>query len=191
MENIMEKLVPGKKYHIEINGQKAVDMAYAILNSKCYSVIHINGSFAAQMEVAIDEPGMYNGRPNKWVSFGYIPYEMIEKVINWLSENGFSGFFTIIQQEDEQDSDYVPNYPAYEITIPDNFKNEGEKTMEIFKNGYKYELTENDPFGYRINKYELKNGKYELIDFIIGVTKYSLLYYFDHPETRYDNHKNF
>ena len=64
------------------------------------------------------------------------------------------------------------------------------KAMKAWeKGGYTYYLFKNICIpGYCIEKYDI-NGEH--IDTIIGSTWYSLVYYFEHPETRYDNHKDF
>lgn len=68
------------------------------------------------------------------------------------------------------------------------FKKAALNTWE--KNGYTYYLFKNNSIpGYNITKYDSVSG--EEVDCIIGSTWYSLVYYFEHPETRYENHKDF
>lgn len=105
MEKIRSIIHEGKEYRIAVNGQKAVDIANKINAGKCYSRIKINDSFAAQMEVTIDEDGEYNGRKNKWVDFSFIPANMVESVIIWLEENGFSGCFALFTDEEETEKE--------------------------------------------------------------------------------------
>lgn len=76
-------------YTISINGQKAVDVGYRITAGRCYKRLE-NG--IAQLEVVVDDPGTYNGNPNKWVDVSYIKTGSdVEKVINILAKLGFSG----------------------------------------------------------------------------------------------------
>lgn len=86
-------------YYIAVNGQKAVDLARKIIGNKCYLALMPNGKWLTQIEVVIDEPGNYNGKPNKWVDFSFINPEDIETVIKWLKENGFSGCFAYMANE--------------------------------------------------------------------------------------------
>ena len=50
-----------------INGQKAVDAGYKFQGNYCYRGIYNHGKRIAQLEVVVDEPGEYNGYPQKWV----------------------------------------------------------------------------------------------------------------------------
>ena len=68
------------------------------------------------------------------------------------------------------------------------FEKNAIKTWE--KNGYIYCLFKNKCMpGYNITKYNSTTG--EEVDYIIGAAWYSLVYYFEHQETRYDNQKDF
>lgn len=88
-----------KQFNIAINGQKAVDAAYAFIGSSCYRGIYNHGKRIGQMEVVIDEDGYYNGNPNKWVDVTVLEQKQIETVINQLSRIGFKGCPCIIQEE--------------------------------------------------------------------------------------------
>ena len=92
-----------KSYTISLNGQKAVNIGYAIQQNHCYHVINDNNRFVGQLEVVIDEEGYYNGFPNKWVAVSYINRNDIKKVIDILGNIGFSGFPAIISEETEVD----------------------------------------------------------------------------------------
>ena len=106
MDCIMKKsdclrlVQPGRRYVIEVNGQKAVDAARAFIGSRCYRQLQIGGAFAAQIEVVIDEPGTYNGHSNKWISVSFIPAAMVPAVMAWLENNGFSGCLASLANED-------------------------------------------------------------------------------------------
>ena len=108
----------GKKYCISVNGERAVKLGYEFTAGKCYRAVMINNRFSGQLEVVIDNEGTYNGRPNKWISISYIPVNMVVQVIAWLEDNGFSHCFATIQEEDEQESDYLPDTKEYTFYIP-------------------------------------------------------------------------
>ena len=91
---------PEKRYTISVNGQQAVDAARAFVGSKCYKQILIGGKFAAQCEIVIDYPGEYNGLPNKWVAFSFIPADMVQAVFAWIESNGFSGCLATFENEE-------------------------------------------------------------------------------------------
>jgi len=79
-------------YVIAINGQTAVDAGYTFCNGYCYRQLTVDGKFIAQIEVVVDEPGTYNGNPNKWVDAAYIKTgKDVEKALSALASIGFSG----------------------------------------------------------------------------------------------------
>lgn len=119
----------GTEYCISVNGQCAVNQAKKIIGNKCYQPIFQN-SFIGQIEITIDEPGEYNGLPKKWVSISFIPHNKIDKVISWLQDNGFSDMLSVIQQEDPQDSDFVPDFPEYRFIVPTYNKNQEETELD-------------------------------------------------------------
>lgn len=125
MESIKKILTDGKQYTISVNGKKAVDIASHINSGKCYSALKINGQFAGQIEVTIDDDGMYNGRPNKWVDISFIPSEMVFSVIAWLTNNGFSGCFAYIAEESGNGDELVFSIP--EQMQNSNIINHGDK----------------------------------------------------------------
>lgn len=88
-----------KTFCISINGQKAVDLGYAIQNGNCYAQIW-NGSISiGQLEVVIDEPGVYNGFPKKWVDVSFIKHENVELAMSMLRRLGFSRCPAVIIEE--------------------------------------------------------------------------------------------
>ena len=83
-------------YVITINGQKAVKSGYTFCNGKCYATVLCG---LAQLEVVIDEPGLYNGIPQKWVSCAYIKQGSdIPVVLDYLKNVGFDGCKCIISK---------------------------------------------------------------------------------------------
>lgn len=89
-----------KQFNIAINGQKAVDAAYAFVGNACYRGIYNHGKRIGQVEVTIDDAGCYNGNPNKWVDVTVLQQNQIETMLKQLSRIGFAGCPCIIQQED-------------------------------------------------------------------------------------------
>lgn len=80
---------------ISINGQRAVSAAYALCNGKCYT--HTPGHIA-QIEVVIDEPGTYNGIPQKWVDASYIKSgKDVIRTLDALKVMGFGGCPCVVQ----------------------------------------------------------------------------------------------
>jgi hypothetical protein len=88
-----------KQFNIAINGQRAVDAAYAFIRTRCYRGIYNHGEKIAQVEVVIDDPGTYNGNPNKWVDVTVLEQKQIETVVKQLSRLGFMGCPCIVQEE--------------------------------------------------------------------------------------------
>lgn len=89
---------------VSVNGQKAVDAGYAFQRGACYRGIMNHGKKIAQLEVVVDEPGEYNGNPNKWVDVSYIKTgKNVETVLNILSKIGFKGCKCIISKEKQDD----------------------------------------------------------------------------------------
>ena len=88
-----------KQFNIAINGQKAVDAASAFIKNACYRGIYNHGEKIAQVEIVIDEPGTYNGNPNKWVDVTILKQKHIESVIKQLSRLGFKGCPCMMQAE--------------------------------------------------------------------------------------------
>ena len=88
-----------KQFNIAINGQAAVDAAYAFIGNGCYRGIYNHGKRIGQIEVTIDDDGYYNGNPNKWVDVTVLQQNQIETVLKQLSRIGFSGCPCIIQDE--------------------------------------------------------------------------------------------
>lgn len=88
-----------KQFNIAINGQKAVNAAYAFIGNSCYRGIYNHGKRIGQVEVVIDDDGYYKGNPNKWVDVTVPEQKHIESVIKQLSRIGFSGCPCIIQEE--------------------------------------------------------------------------------------------
>ena len=81
-----------KHYTIMINGQAAVDAARRFCGGYCYRSIIEHRKVLAQVEVVIDEPGDYNGIPQKWVSVSYIiTGRDVEKTLDQLARLGFRG----------------------------------------------------------------------------------------------------
>lgn len=132
MEKLKRILIPGKKYCISVNGQKAVNIAKELQQGKCYKVIESNGEFAAQMEIVLDDDTIYNGYVSKWVSFSFIPCDMVSPVISWLQENGFSLCNAVISEEDSQTTDYIEEHEEINFVIP--WKTTGEETEQLSKN---------------------------------------------------------
>ena len=84
-------------FTISINGQKAVNAGYAFCAGYCYKQL-VGG--IAQLEVVVDDDGMYNGNPNKWVDVSYIKTgSNVETVLNMLKEIGFDGCPCIISKD--------------------------------------------------------------------------------------------
>lgn len=88
-----------KQFNIAINGQRAVDAAYAFVGSGCYRGIYNHGKRIAQMEVVIDEPGTYRGNSNKWVDVTIFEQKQIETVVKQLGRLGFNGCPCLVQLE--------------------------------------------------------------------------------------------
>lgn len=94
-------------YTISINGQKAVDTARKIQKNHCYKRLFKNGKYLAQMEIVLDDDGVYNGKPNKWVDVSYIStYENVFKTIQLLIKLGFNDCFCFLAEESEEDNHY-------------------------------------------------------------------------------------
>lgn len=89
----------GKTFCISINGQRAVDLGYAIQNGYCYSAIYDSSTKIGQLEVVIDEPGIYKGRTNKWVDVSYIEQDNVDVALSILSRMGFKGCHALIIEE--------------------------------------------------------------------------------------------
>lgn len=75
---------------IEVYGQKAVDIGYAIQGNHCYRGLYNHGKRIAQLEVTIDDDGLYNGFEQKWVSVTIIGNNA-ENVVQLLGKIGFAG----------------------------------------------------------------------------------------------------
>ena len=88
-----------KQFNIAINGQKAVNAAYAFVGNSCYRGIYNHGKRIGQVEVVIDDDGYYNGSPNKWVDVTVQKQDHIELVLKQLTRIGFSECPCIIQEE--------------------------------------------------------------------------------------------
>lgn len=88
-----------KQFNIAINGQDAVTAARAFIKNACYRGIYDHGEKIAQIEIVIDEPGDYNGNPNKWVDVTILKQKHIESVIKQLSRIGFKNCPCIVQAE--------------------------------------------------------------------------------------------
>lgn len=93
-------------YCVSINGQKAVDVGYKFCNGKCYRGIYNHKKRLGQLEVVIDSPGEYKGRPNKWVDISWIENtKTLETVKKLLPKLGFSGCYAIVTKDmQEKDS---------------------------------------------------------------------------------------
>ena len=89
-----------KQFNLAINGQKAVDAAYAFIGNSCYRGIYNHGKRIGQVEVVIDDDGYYKGNPNKWVAVTVLEQKQIETVINQLSRIGFKGCPAMIEEQD-------------------------------------------------------------------------------------------
>lgn len=130
---IMDKLIPGKQYCISVNGQQAVNAAAKLIGNRCYmpvksDEIEYKDLYIGQLEIVLDDDRIYNGLPCKWVSLSFIPSENIIPAVIWLKNHGFENCHADIVQEDDQTSDYIPNYPHYAFTVP-------EKRLYISDNG--------------------------------------------------------
>lgn len=88
-----------QQFNIAVNGQKAVEAARAFIGSACCRGIYNHGKRLAQVEIVVDEPGMYKGLPNKWVDVTVLKQRDIEAVVIQLSRLGFSGCPCMIQAE--------------------------------------------------------------------------------------------
>ena len=88
-----------KQFNIAINGQKAVNAARYFVGNACCKGIYNHGKRIAQVEVAIDDDGSYNGSPNKWVDVTVLEQKHIETVLKQLARLGFNNCPCIIQIE--------------------------------------------------------------------------------------------
>ena len=93
-----------KTYCLSFNGQNAVDIGYKFQNGSCYRPIYDHGKVIAQLEVVIDENGMYNGLPCKWVDVSYIDKKNINAVINQLGKIGFKNKIAWLEEEEIEGS---------------------------------------------------------------------------------------
>lgn len=85
-----------KTYCISINGQKAVDRAREICKGFCYRKFCELG----YIEIVVDEPGTYKGRPNKWVDISYIEnLQNVDQLVIALPNIGFFGCYAVIAEE--------------------------------------------------------------------------------------------
>lgn len=84
-----------KYFTISICGQDAVDAGYSFCDGHCYAKMPLYG----QLEVVVDEPGEYNGLPNKWVTVSYIRKgDQIPAVLRNLRMVGFGGMLALISE---------------------------------------------------------------------------------------------
>lgn len=151
VESIIVSLDSKKEYCIMVNSQYAVDLSREIIGNYCYKRIVINGQFLAQAEIVIDEPGKYNGLENKWVSFGFVPGNKVETLLKWFVDNGFSNCFATIEQEDSQNSDYIPERKEISFYIPG-------KTVKDLKQGEFFTLK---PIQYPKDTQVYTRGEYD------------------------------
>lgn len=93
------------EYSIELQGQKAVDVGYALQGNHCYKVItDWNGRFMGQLEVVLDDKNVvYNGFTSQWVAISFLHREDIERMLSYLRKAGFVGCPCIIIQENRYD----------------------------------------------------------------------------------------
>lgn len=140
---------PGRRYVIEVNGQKAVDAARDFIGARCYRQLQIGGAFAAQVEVVIDEPGDYNGYANKWVAFSFIPAAMVPAVFAWLENNGFSGCLASLANEDaDGPREFEQLFTVGDFT-PDAAADYDEELTNIYgEHAYIYYLDNDSCVGY-------------------------------------------
>lgn len=85
---------------ISLYGQQAVTTAYRLQKNKCYTSIMKNNTKIAQLEVVIDEPGLYNGLSQKWVDITICNSDFYT-VANVLSNIGFKNCWAMVYLESE------------------------------------------------------------------------------------------
>ena len=84
-----------------INGESAVKLAKRFQGGYCYRGIYNHGKRIAQLEVVLDEPGEYNGYPNKWVEISVIGRAENE-TLSQLKKIGFSDEWILISTAHER-----------------------------------------------------------------------------------------
>jgi len=141
MEHIKRMIKPGKEYTISVNGHAAITKAREYIGNHCYTQIKINNTFAAQIEIVIDEQGTYNGMPNKWVDFSFIPSKLVLSVLQWLSDNGFGGFTAIIFEDENTNENPSPEHYMFKIECIQKEENKepiqlDKNKLVLFENGY-------------------------------------------------------
>jgi hypothetical protein len=103
---------------ISVNGQKAVDAGYKFQKGACYRQIINHGKALAQLEVVVDDEGMYNGNPNKWVDVAYIKTgKDVETVLNILSKIGFKNCPCFISEVINSNTDFIDTEKELFCTI--------------------------------------------------------------------------
>ena len=85
---------------VSIYGQKAVSVGYKIQSGYCFHQITDNRRPIAQLEVVLDDNGVYKGLRNKWVDVTLFDGVSVERALNCLARLGFEGCYAFISIED-------------------------------------------------------------------------------------------
>ena len=84
---------------LSIYGQKAVNIGYKFQGNYCFRGIYNHGKRIAQLEVAIDDPGYYNGLMKKWVDVTVLGNNL-DATLKQLRRLGFSESWALCYTED-------------------------------------------------------------------------------------------
>lgn len=85
---------------VSIYGQKAVSVGYKFQSGYCFRQITDNRRPIAQLEVVLDDNGIYKGLRNKWVDVTLFDGVSVEKAFNYLARLGFEGCYAFMSIED-------------------------------------------------------------------------------------------